>query len=172
MEIEVILNSLEETRRLGNRLAEVLPRDVVCLLRGDLAAGKTTLIKAICEGQGVNPNMVISPTYTIANWYDGAVPICHVDFYRLESIDDIYNLDTDDWLNPEGPTFIEWPELALPLLQGIETLDLTLKTSRECDSDSEERRLRVRADSERFNDVFKVILALRTGLECTCVAAE
>jgi tRNA threonylcarbamoyladenosine biosynthesis protein TsaE len=170
MEIEVTLNSLEETRRMGNRLAEVLPRDVVCLLRGDLAAGKTTLIKAICEGLGVKPNLVISPTYTIANWYDGTVPICHVDFYRLESIDDIYNLDTDDWLNPEGPTFIEWPELALPLLQGIETLDLTIKTSGS--RESEERRLRIRADSARFNDVSKVVLALRTGLDCTSMAAE
>jgi tRNA threonylcarbamoyladenosine biosynthesis protein TsaE len=168
MEIEVILNSLEETRRLGSRLAEVLPRDAICLLCGDLAADKTTLIKAICEGLGVNPNLVISPTYTIANWYDGALPICHVDFYRLESIDDIYNLDTDDWLNPEGPTFIEWPELALPLLQGIETLDLSIKASG--GGDSEQRRLMVRADSTHFRDVFNRLSALKTGVGSACSA--
>jgi tRNA threonylcarbamoyladenosine biosynthesis protein TsaE len=166
MEIEVILNSLAETRSLGRRLAGALPHDVVCLLRGDLAAGKTTLIKAICEGLGVNPNLVISPTYTIANWYEGTVPICHVDFYRLESIDDIYNLDTDDWLNPEGPTFIEWPELALPLLEGIETLDLAIQAS--ASGDSEERRVRLRADSDHYQSVFEALRSWKTLIDSPC----
>lgn len=119
MEREIIVESLEATRRLGLRLGRAMPREAVCLFRGDLAAGKTTLIKAICEGLGVDPDLVTSPTYTLANWYEGTWPICHVDFYRLEGADALDNLDQEDWLNPRGPTFIEWPDIAMPLLEGV-----------------------------------------------------
>jgi tRNA threonylcarbamoyladenosine biosynthesis protein TsaE len=159
MEIEVILSSLHDTRRIGRRLAQSLPHDAVCLLSGDLAAGKTTLIKAICEGMGVNPNLVISPTYTIANWYQGDLLICHVDLYRLESIDDLYNLDADDWLNPEGPTFIEWPELALPLLEGVDTIELAITASR--DGDGEERQLTVYSEGDHYRAVFDALSSWR-----------
>jgi tRNA threonylcarbamoyladenosine biosynthesis protein TsaE len=128
----IILTSLAETDRFGRTLGAHLPSRTVCLLRGDLAAGKTTLIKSICAAFGIDPKTVISPTYTLVNWYEGeagaASSICHVDFYRLERTAELYDMDQDDWLNPDGPTFIEWPDVALPLLAelGAPVLEIAL----------------------------------------------
>ncbi len=123
---KILVSSLAETRALGLAIGRALPPQAICLFYGELAAGKTTFIKALCEGMGVAADQVISPTYTISNLYHGKWPIIHVDLYRLDNSEALYNLDPEDWLNPAGPTFIEWPEIALPLLQGMETMAFRL----------------------------------------------
>jgi tRNA threonylcarbamoyladenosine biosynthesis protein TsaE len=123
----LIVPSLEATNILGNAMGRALPDRAVVLFRGEMAAGKTTMIKAVCAGLGVVPEIVISPTYTLTNIYQGRLPIYHVDLYRLESPEELDYLDPDDWLNPAGPTLIEWPEVAQYYLQDLDTLTLRLQ---------------------------------------------
>lgn len=157
MTFTAVLSSLEDTRAMGACLARYLPSGAVCLLRGDLAAGKTTLVKAVCAQYGIAPQAVTSPTYTIANWYEGDVVVCHVDFYRLESPDDLYNLDDGDWLNPDGPTFIEWPDVALNFLKGVDTLEISLGN---VEGDTAARRVTVSARGESYGALFSGLGAL------------
>lgn len=120
------LASLEATRRAGRAIGGALPQRAVVLCSGEMGAGKTTLIKAICEGLGIVAETVISPTYTLVNVYPGRWPVYHVDLFRIEAPEALLELDRGDWLNPAGPTLIEWPELARPLLADVDTLEARL----------------------------------------------
>ncbi len=123
------LDSLASTRTAGKALGRHLPPPSICLFFGEMASGKTTLIKSVCEGVGIDPKIVISPTYTLVNVYPGSPQVYHVDFFRLEAPEELLELDRDDWINPEGPTFIEWPEPARPLVAGEAVLEAHLRAS-------------------------------------------
>jgi len=114
------------TRTLGLALGRALPPRALVLLSGELGAGKTTLVKAACEALGIAPAVVTSPTYTLVNVYPGHPSVYHVDLYRLERPEALLELDERDWINPDGPTFIEWPEAAAPLLAGRPVLRVRL----------------------------------------------
>jgi tRNA threonylcarbamoyladenosine biosynthesis protein TsaE len=85
-------------------------RIVAC--HGDLGAGKTTLIKAICRQLGVTHEMS-SPTFAIVNEYAGTSPIYHFDLYRLEKEEELDGIGFEEYLDSGNWCFIEWPELAV-----------------------------------------------------------
>ncbi len=108
-------SSAAETERLGAQLAGRLgPGDVV-LVEGELGAGKTTFVRGACRALGVNGN-VTSPTFTIGQRYPAAVPVAHLDLFRLS---DLGAEDPDllsDYLGPDTITFVEWPEIGVVML--------------------------------------------------------
>jgi tRNA threonylcarbamoyladenosine biosynthesis protein TsaE len=116
----------EVTEDVGQLIGSRLPPTAICLLTGDLASGKTTLAKSICSALGIDPRIVISPTYTLTNIYPGLRPVFHVDLYRVQEPEELYGMDVDDWINPEGITLIEWPQVARGLLEDLPTLRLLL----------------------------------------------
>jgi tRNA threonylcarbamoyladenosine biosynthesis protein TsaE len=78
---------------------------------GDMGAGKTTFIKAVCEQMGIK-DMINSPTFAIINEYslpDGD-PVYHFDFYRLKKAEEALNLGCEDYFASGHTCFIEWPE--------------------------------------------------------------
>lgn len=100
-------SSADETKRLGQALARVLqPGDLVSLT-GDLGAGKTTLVQGMARGLGVE-EPVMSPTFTLVREYRAAVPIYHVDVYRLDRIQDVLDLGFEEMLDAQSVTFVEW----------------------------------------------------------------
>lgn len=98
-----------ETEALGARIAERLrPGDIV-VIAGDVGAGKTTLIRGACRALGIE-GPVTSPTFTIGQRYGGGrLPVSHLDLYRLASLDPEEPALLDDYLDPAGVAFIEWP---------------------------------------------------------------
>ena len=85
----------------------------IFLFYGEVGAGKTTLIKKICKYLKVEDN-VTSPTFSIVNKYTYANNhiISHFDFYRVENIDEVYNIGVYEYLDSSKFCFIEWPEVA------------------------------------------------------------
>jgi tRNA threonylcarbamoyladenosine biosynthesis protein TsaE len=107
--------SPEETRAIGRSLARFLgPRDVVSLT-GDLGAGKTTFVQGAAEGLNVT-EPVLSPTFTLVRRYKGAIPVYHLDVYRLERMQDVLDVGLDEILDEGAVVFIEWGDAIDPLL--------------------------------------------------------
>ena len=98
------------------------PLDVV-LLKGDLGAGKTTLVGGVAEALHVQED-VLSPTFNIMKCYfKGTLPLYHIDAYRLENQN--IELGLDEFIEGNGVCFVEWPDYIQPLLPK-ETLNITL----------------------------------------------
>lgn len=108
--MEILINNMEELPGAAKRLLEFSSGAKIFLFEGDMGAGKTTLIKALCAELAVN-DMTSSPTYSIVNEY--IYPkgkIFHFDFYRIKSEIEAYDLGFEEYLYSKQYCFIEWPE--------------------------------------------------------------
>lgn len=123
----MITHSAQETRKLGEKLANRLnPGDVV-LLEGDLGAGKSELARGVARGLGIE-GAVPSPSFTILNAYDeGRCPLYHFDWYRIEDANEIYEMGMEEQLGGDGIALIEWSERAEECLPK-RLLRITIKT--------------------------------------------
>ena len=118
-------NSCDETIALGRELAKLLMPPKVLVLRGDLGAGKTTLVKGIAAALGAaEPDEVTSPTFTLIHEYagraiepashaanlGGVVLLYHLDLYRIEDQRQLNTLGIEDLITPQSLMLIEWGE--------------------------------------------------------------
>ena len=105
-------NSPEETIALGRELASLLAPPKIVILRGDLGAGKTTLVKGIAEGfNAASHDDVTSPTFTLIHEYRGpAATIYHIDLYRIDTQRELETLGLDDLMTENSVLLIEWGE--------------------------------------------------------------
>ncbi len=113
-------DSAEETIALGAKLASMLREARVVLLRGDLGAGKTTMVKGIAEAfQAAEQEDVTSPTFTLVHEYRGPErTLFHIDLYRIDTERELATLGLDDLSNEEGNILlIEWGEKFPRLVQ-------------------------------------------------------
>ena len=104
----------ESTRRLASHLARHLVDGDLVVLSGDLGAGKTCFTQGLGRGLGVD-DRITSPTFTLANEYQGRLPLHHLDVYRLDGVDDALDLDLPELLE-RGVTVVEWGERIRPML--------------------------------------------------------
>ena len=125
---ELLTRSAEETIAFGRKLATDLSPPLMVLLRGDLGAGKTTLVKGIAEGFGAaRADDVTSPTFTLVHEYRGPdVILYHVDLYRIDTQRELETLGLDDLLAPNCILLIEWGE-KFPRLQREQNLEIALE---------------------------------------------
>jgi len=109
---EVITHSPEETIAFGRTLAGMLTPPKLVLLRGDLGAGKTTLVKGIAEAfHAAAEEDVTSPTFTLIHEYRGpAVNLYHIDLYRVDTPRQLETLGIDDLISNNSVLLIEWGE--------------------------------------------------------------
>jgi tRNA threonylcarbamoyladenosine biosynthesis protein TsaE len=96
----------------GTDVGKSLVPPTVLALTGDLGAGKTTLVQAICRGVGIRED-VTSPTFSLVNQYEvNGTTVYHLDLYRLEGPKDLTNLGWDEIVNSGGLVFVEWADRA------------------------------------------------------------
>jgi len=106
------LMTREELVRWGEALGARLAPGTLVTLQGDLGAGKTTLVQAICRGYGV-VGEVTSPTFALVHRYEAPrSPVHHVDLYRLATPGELDSLGFDELLAEPALTCLEWPERA------------------------------------------------------------
>lgn len=136
---EFTTHSAEETVELGRRLAEMLTPPKLVVLRGELGAGKTTLVKGIAEGfDAASQEEVTSPTFTLVHEYRGAkANVYHIDLYRVDTARELETLGIDDLISDNSVLLIEWGE---KFARFQRDRDVEIMLEREGDND---RRVRV-----------------------------
>ena len=136
---EFITHGAEETIALGRTLAQLLSPPKLVLLRGDLGAGKTTLVKGIAEGFGAaSQEDVTSPTFTLVHEYRGPRgSLFHIDLYRVDTARQLETLGLDDLTGENSILLIEWGDKFARLARERD-LEISLERLGE-----DERRVRV-----------------------------
>jgi tRNA threonylcarbamoyladenosine biosynthesis protein TsaE len=125
---EFTTQSAEETIALGRTLAKTLAPPKLVLLRGELGAGKTTLVKGIAEAfHAASEEDVTSPTFTLVHEYHGpAVNLYHIDLYRVDTARELETLGLDDLVAENSILLIEWGE-KFPRLQREHDVEIALE---------------------------------------------
>lgn len=114
--MEITINSIDDIAQAARDFKAAIGDHRVIAFHGEMGAGKTTFIKALCAEFGVTDN-VASPTFAIINEYlagDGST-IYHFDLYRMETVADLQNIGVEDYFYSGNFCLVEWPELAEPL---------------------------------------------------------
>jgi len=109
--------SLSGLREVADHIAAHLEETKVWLFHGDMGAGKTTLIKEVCQALGVDDAMS-SPTFSIVNEYtsERTGKVYHFDFYRIRKEEEAFDIGTEEYFYSGYPCLVEWPERILSLL--------------------------------------------------------
>ncbi len=115
--MQLIVKSEADLIPAAKQLIEAYPGSRVFALYGQMGAGKTTFVKALCHELGVT-DIVQSPTFSIINEYTttGGDPIFHFDFYRIKKLEEVFDIGYEDYLYSGSYCFLEWPELVESLL--------------------------------------------------------
>jgi tRNA threonylcarbamoyladenosine biosynthesis protein TsaE len=110
MKWETRLDSLDDTDRLAAALAAHVSVPMSFALCGPLGAGKTQLVRSLAMHLDIPAELVTSPTYVLVQRYRGRIALIHLDFYRLKSIGEVWDLGLDEWLEEAALTVMEWAD--------------------------------------------------------------
>ena len=113
--MKIKIEHLENIRESAREFISQMGDARVFAFYGQMGAGKTTFIKAVCEELGVS-DVITSPTFAIVNEYTASVPVYHFDFYRIKKLEEVYDMGYEDYFYSGALCFIEWPELIEELL--------------------------------------------------------
>lgn len=104
----VIVDGEAATQSLASLLGGIVEPGAVLLLEGDLGAGKTTFVKGLAQGLGIDPDEVSSPTFTLIHEYEGDMSLYHFDAYRLDDVSEFIELGAEEYFASDGVTAVEW----------------------------------------------------------------
>lgn len=140
-------NGAAETEAVGEAIGSQLRLGDLVVLSGDLGAGKTTFTKGLARALGVEQR-VTSPTFTIVQEYDGRLPVAHVDVYRLERIQELYDFGFEELLE-ERVTVVEWGD-AIALVLPRDRVNVRIELD-ETDDGDDRRLLAIAADGPSWD---------------------
>ena len=115
----ITINSLADLPRAAREFVELMDDSTVFAFYGDMGAGKTTFINALCRELGVSEDIATSPSFSIVNEYRSdttAELIYHFDLYRLENLDEALDMGIEDYFDSGALYLLEWPERVEELL--------------------------------------------------------
>ena len=120
MRLAVQTHSAAETRALGKLIGEHMPPDTVIAAAGGLGLGKTVFAQGLARGLGI-AGPVTSPTYIYVQEYQGRLPFCHIDAYRMENMEEeeIAQLGLSECFGSGKTVYVEWPQFFRPFLPKI-----------------------------------------------------
>ena len=146
----IVSHSEQDTQEIGRRLARCLPNGVTVGLNGTLGAGKTRLVQAIASECGIEDGLVVSPTFTLCNEYQGDRTLYHLDLYRIKDEDEWIELGVEEYFDAAGLTLIEWSSRFAQLLPD-ERIDIEIEVE-----DSHRRTIRFDSNSaELMNSIVR-----------------
>lgn len=146
MEETILVKDLDRLPDAAERVLEIIRENGfnIILLEGAMGAGKTTLVKALCDELGVD-DAVTSPTFALVNEYSdrGGNPVYHFDFYRIDSLEEAFDLGYDEYFYSGNLCLVEWPEKIAPLIPGDDEPDVRVATVHIGVEGDERRRITV-----------------------------
>ena len=113
------VNSIDQLPEAASKFVETMGDETVYAFYGEMGAGKTTFINALCRRLGVEDDVTNSPSFAIINEYRSdttAELIYHFDLYRLEDIDEALEIGVEDYFDCGALCFLEWPERIADIL--------------------------------------------------------
>lgn len=116
--MEIKIEKFDNIREAAKQFIANIGDSTVFAFYGNMGAGKTTFVKAVCEELGVD-DVITSPTFSIVNEYRSEQTgelIYHFDFYRVKKIEEVYDMGFEDYFYSGALCFIEWPELCEEVL--------------------------------------------------------
>lgn len=128
--IKISHNELE-TQNIAYVYAEGLHSGNIVLLYGVLGAGKTAFVKGVAKQKKATE--ATSPTFTIINEYEGSQTIYHMDLYRIDKASDLFETGFEEYLNSDGIVLIEWPDIAMPILENYEYKTVRINKINDCE---------------------------------------
>ena len=126
--MEIKIEKLDNIREAAKQFIANIGDSTVFAFYGNMGAGKTTFVKAVCEELGVD-DVITSPTFSIVNEYRSEQTgelIYHFDFYRVKKIEEVYDMGFEDYFYSGALCFIEWPELCEEVLPD-DTVNVSIK---------------------------------------------
>lgn len=116
-EVTFEINNIEDLSQVSDLLIKWRNYSNIVALYGTMGAGKTTLIKNLCNKLGVSDE-VNSPTFALVNEYqtENLDSIFHFDFYRIKSLEEVFDIGYEDYFYGGSLCLLEWPELIDPLM--------------------------------------------------------
>jgi tRNA threonylcarbamoyladenosine biosynthesis protein TsaE len=147
--LKLITESAEETSNIGEQLGRLLSSGNIICLSGDLGAGKTAFTKGIAKGMGIE-DYVTSPTYTIINEYEGRLPLYHFDVYRLNDVEEMYELGYEEYFFGDGVVVLEWADIVRDIIPG-ERLWITILNTKGDNS----REIIIEPTGETYDNIVK-----------------
>ena len=126
--MEIKIEKLDDIREAAKQFIANIGDSTVFAFYGNMGAGKTTFVKAVCEELGVD-DVITSPTFSIVNEYRSEQTgelIYHFDFYRVKKIEEVYDMGFEDYFYSGALCFIEWPELCEEVLPD-DTVKVSIK---------------------------------------------
>jgi tRNA threonylcarbamoyladenosine biosynthesis protein TsaE len=142
--------SPEQTQLLGNYLGKLARKADLFLLTGQLGTGKTCLVQGIARGLYVK-EYAFSPSFVILRQYHGRLPLYHIDFYRLDCIEEIADLGLEDYFYGDGVCVIEWADKGLQVVPQ----DNLLISIHYVPVSETVRSIRLKSQGERYNELIK-----------------
>ena len=126
---QVICNQLADLDKVAKILLEKYPSNRLFAFYGEMSAGKTSFIKSICSELKVIDN-VSSPTFSIVNVYQTQTvdEVFHFDFYRIKSLEEVYDIGYEDYFYSDQYCLMEWPEMIDKLLPD-DTIKVEIKVN-------------------------------------------
>jgi tRNA threonylcarbamoyladenosine biosynthesis protein TsaE len=143
-------HSPEQTQILGSYLGKLARKADVFLLTGELGTGKTCLVQGIARGLNVR-EYAFSPSFVIVRQYLGRLPLYHIDFYRLDCIEEIADLGLEDYFCGDGVCVVEWAEKGLQVVPQ----DNLLISIHYLPVSHTGRSIRLEPQGERYNELIE-----------------
>ena len=115
--MEIVIKDKRHLHSAARQFLKHSGKNKIFAFYGSMGAGKTTIIKAVCELLGAI-DIISSPTFTLVNEYrtSGGESLFHLDFYRIKKLEEVFDFGIEEYLTGDSYCFMEWPELAEEIL--------------------------------------------------------